>query len=326
MSLNPFSQAPWVISVARRTVARVRGRLLVEWPHLRQLARPSQIGAGGHTVFKGDRIGDLPPRRDGARAEHLVDLLHGRHRDPRRARRRTTRTRRPRARAWPRRTSPAPPRCCSRPTRADAGPGPHGAPGDGDPGHRCERQRPRRSGRSATATSNLDAAVDVVRGNSWGARARQGVGKADDRVLAADGFKVLRSDFWTYDAPRGRRSPATDARQYSVDVDLQRHAPQGDALASVGRGPRRQRHELHGHGPRRERARCWARRPSRLTAGAGTASLFIDLRSFQNPRVTYGAFTFEVSRQLRRFGSRHARQRVAARPDGDAPGRPAREG
>jgi serine protease AprX len=29
--------------------------------------------------------------------------------------------------------------------------------------------------------------------------------------------------------------------------------------------------------------------------GAGTASLFVDLRSFRVPPVTYGAFTFEVS-------------------------------
>ncbi len=31
-----------------------------------------------------------------------------------------------------------------------------------------------------------------------------------------------------------------------------------------------------------------------LTEGAGTASAFIDLRSFDNPRVAYGTFTFEV--------------------------------
>ncbi|MGH8284277.1 MAG: hypothetical protein ACRETT_00745, partial [Steroidobacteraceae bacterium] len=33
-------------------------------------------------------------------------------------------------------------------------------------------------------------------------------------------------------------------------------------------------------------------------AGAGTASVFIDLRSFQLPPVTFGAFTFEVSGEL----------------------------
>jgi serine protease AprX len=32
--------------------------------------------------------------------------------------------------------------------------------------------------------------------------------------------------------------------------------------------------------------------------GAGTASLFVDLRSFRVPPVTYGAFTFDVSGQL----------------------------
>ncbi len=31
-----------------------------------------------------------------------------------------------------------------------------------------------------------------------------------------------------------------------------------------------------------------------FTAGAGTASAFIDLRSFHNPPVAFGAFTFDV--------------------------------
>ena len=34
-----------------------------------------------------------------------------------------------------------------------------------------------------------------------------------------------------------------------------------------------------------------------LTEGAGTATAFIDLRSFHNPPVAYGAFTCEVSGQ-----------------------------
>jgi serine protease AprX len=32
-----------------------------------------------------------------------------------------------------------------------------------------------------------------------------------------------------------------------------------------------------------------------LTEGAGTATVFVDLRTFQNPKVAYGAFTFDVS-------------------------------
>jgi serine protease AprX len=32
--------------------------------------------------------------------------------------------------------------------------------------------------------------------------------------------------------------------------------------------------------------------------GAGTASLFVDLRAFRVPPVVYGAFTFEVSGEL----------------------------
>jgi hypothetical protein len=32
--------------------------------------------------------------------------------------------------------------------------------------------------------------------------------------------------------------------------------------------------------------------------GAGTASVLIDLRTFQNPRVAWGAFTFDVRGEL----------------------------
>ena len=43
---------------------------------------------------------------------------------------------------------------------------------------------------------------------------------ADARVLAEDGFKAVRSDFWTYDAPRLAVLGATDQRSFSTAVGL----------------------------------------------------------------------------------------------------------
>jgi serine protease AprX len=59
-SLNPFSQSPWVISVAAGTLDRRRGDFssngLVD-----DNSKPVGIGADGHTSFTGDRIGLVHP-------------------------------------------------------------------------------------------------------------------------------------------------------------------------------------------------------------------------------------------------------------------------
>ena len=39
-------------------------------------------------------------------------------------------------------------------------------------------------------------------------------------MLAADGFKAIRSDFWTYDAPRVAVAGVTDSRSFSAPVGL----------------------------------------------------------------------------------------------------------
>ena len=69
MSLNPFSQAPWVISVAASNVADATTNR-ADFSSNGLIFDNSQavtIGAGGHTVFTGDRIGIYHPDVDRTR-------------------------------------------------------------------------------------------------------------------------------------------------------------------------------------------------------------------------------------------------------------------
>ena len=58
--LNPFSEAPWVTSVAAEDVQHVRGEFSSNG-FVVDNSLPSTIGAGGHTTFTGDRIGVYHP-------------------------------------------------------------------------------------------------------------------------------------------------------------------------------------------------------------------------------------------------------------------------
>jgi serine protease AprX len=63
----------------------------------------------------------------------------------------------------------------------------------------------------------LDAAVALVRGKGWRADLDDAAARADRRVKRADGFDVVRSDFWTYDAPRATAG-GSDSRTVKVRV------------------------------------------------------------------------------------------------------------
>src|SRR5205814_3011621 len=60
MNLNPFSEAPWVISVAAGTLDHVRSDFSSNGL-IFDNSQAVTIGAGGHTVFTGDRIGVYHP-------------------------------------------------------------------------------------------------------------------------------------------------------------------------------------------------------------------------------------------------------------------------
>ncbi|MCU1487501.1 MAG: peptidase and in, kexin, sedolisin [Actinomycetia bacterium] len=59
-SLNPFSQSPWVISVAAGTIKHERGDFSSNGFQYDN-SQPVGIGAGGHTTFTGNRIGVVHP-------------------------------------------------------------------------------------------------------------------------------------------------------------------------------------------------------------------------------------------------------------------------
>jgi serine protease AprX len=59
-TLNPWSQAPWVISVAAETVDHERGSFSSNGLVLDN-SLPTTIGAGGRTTFTGDRVGVVHP-------------------------------------------------------------------------------------------------------------------------------------------------------------------------------------------------------------------------------------------------------------------------
>jgi serine protease AprX len=59
-TLNPWSQAPWVISVAAETVAHERGSFSSNGLVLDN-SLPTAIGPGGRTTFTGERVGVVHP-------------------------------------------------------------------------------------------------------------------------------------------------------------------------------------------------------------------------------------------------------------------------
>jgi serine protease AprX len=67
---------------------------------------------------------------------------------------------------------------------------------------------------------DLAAAIDLVTGRNWSKSLAKAQKAADARVLAEDGFRAIRSDFWTYDAPRLAVAGATDQRTFGSTVAL----------------------------------------------------------------------------------------------------------
>jgi len=206
-SVSPFNQAPWVISVAAGTLKRERGSFSsngLRFDNTQAVA----IGAGGHTVALGDRIGLVGP-----------DI-----------------------------TAPgvAISSSCSS-TGTVIGPCPtHGnksangtsmaSPHIAGAAAVLLQARPGitpaqvQQALLATASPvtgnanyfqvgfghvNLDKAVDLVRAAGWQNKLATAWRKAGNRVLTADGFDVLRSDTWQYDAP-----PVTVAGSDSATYQL----------------------------------------------------------------------------------------------------------
>jgi serine protease AprX len=211
-SLNPFSQSPWVISVAAGTLDRHRGDFSSNGLTYDN-SQPTAIGGGGHTTYTGDRQGLVHPdiTAPGVDISSTCDTLG------------TV-------------IGPCPPgENASASGTSMASPHIAGAAAVLKQAQPALTPDQVRLALQATATpvkgvdtdslpfwqvgygyANLDQAVALVTGNGWAKRLAKASTAADSRVLATDGMQVARSDFWTYDAPRA--TAGTDTHTYTVPV------------------------------------------------------------------------------------------------------------
>jgi serine protease AprX len=220
MSLNPFSQAPWVTSVAASDV-RDATYNRAEFSSNGLVFDNSQavtIGAGGHTEFLGDRLGVYHPDV-AAPGESISSTCSSAA------------------------TVVGP--CVPYDNAVASGTSmasPHiaGAAAvllEANPNLTNDQLRMAlqatadpvaRFGDGPTAPFwqvgyghvDLSAAIGAVTGKNWSKNLPKAQAAADGRVLAADGFRALKSDFWTYDAPRVAVGGLTDSRDFQAAVGL----------------------------------------------------------------------------------------------------------
>jgi serine protease AprX len=288
MSLNPFSEAPWVVSVAAGTLDHHRGDFSSNGL-VYDNSQPTQIGGGGHTTWTGDRIGTYHPdvTAPGVAISSTCDTAG------------TV-------------IGPCPPPNYDNATADGTSmASPHVAGAAAVLLQANPNLTPAQilSALEATATPvlagdgtalpfweigygyvDLRAAVTLVRGRNWSKDLARAQAKADTRVLA-DGFAVPKSDMWQYDAPRAT-FVGTDAHTFTIVVPLGtgflKVSLSHPSLAVVG---------INGTSytvtVRDVAGKVLGTTSESLTEGAGTATAFIDLGAV-GP-VAYGTFSFDVS-------------------------------
>ena len=289
MSLNPFSEAPWVISVAAGTLDHHRGDFSSNGL-IYDNSQPGQIGGGGHTVWTGDRIGVYHPdvTAPGVAISSTCDTAG------------TV-------------IGPCPPPNYDNAT-ADgtsmASPHVAGAaalllqanpnltPAQGFSALQASATPVKAANGSALpfweagyGYVDLNAAVNLVRSKTWAKDLPKAQSRADARVLGADGYAVSRSDMWQYAAPPATFA-GTDAHTYTAPVALGTRflkvTLSHPSLAVVG---------INGTSytvtVKDAAGRVLGTTTESLTEGAGTASAFIDLSKAGS--VAYGTFSFDVS-------------------------------
>jgi serine protease AprX len=293
MSLNPFSQYPWVTSVANETVTWKRAESSSNGLVFDN-SQAVTIGAGGHTVFTGDRIGLYHPDV-AAPGENISSTCD------------TAGTV----------VGPCPPgENASASGTSMASPHVAGAaalllqanPTLTPDQVRMALQATAKPVESFTSTAaapfwqvgygrvDLQAAVAAVTGKSWSKNLPKAQATADARVLAADGYRAVKSDFWTYDAPRVAVLGVTDQRSFSTNVGLGvthlKVALSHPSLAAAQANGMEYTVTV-----KDASGRVLGTTVETYILGAGTAYLFLDLRTFSPPAVP-GTLTFDVSGEL----------------------------
>ncbi len=288
MSLNPFSEAPWVTSVAAENVNHVRGDFSSNGLKYDN-SLPSTIGAGGHTVFTGDRPGIYHPdiTTPGVAISSTCDTAGS-----------------------PVVIGPCPPPNYGNATASGTSmASPHAAGAaavllQANPSLTTTQVRNALQATAKPVTDaagaelgfwqvgyghvDLTAAADLVRGSGASKRITQAQNAADQRVLGSTPFRVTRSDFWMWDAPRVAVA-GSDSRTFTAEVTSKithlKVTLSHPSLAVVG-----------------SNAMIWTvtvidgtgqvlGKTTESSSGAGTASLLVDLGA---AAAHPGTYTFQV--------------------------------
>jgi serine protease AprX len=289
MSLNPFSQAPWVTSVAAETLSHVRADFSSNGLKYDN-SQASTIGAGGHTVFTGDRIGIYHPdiTTPGASISSTCDTAGTA-------------------------VGPCPPYGNTTASGTSMA-SPHAAGAaavllQANGSLTTSQLRNALQGTAKPVTDaagaqlgfwqvgygrvDLAAAVGIVGGGGYSTRIASAQTTADKRALSSTPFKVNRSDFWTYDAPRVAIG-GSDSRTFTTYVPANRThlkvtlSHPSDAVLGRNDAMNYVVTVLDGAGQ-------VLGKTTESASGAGTASLLIDLRA---ANASPGDYTFQVSGQL----------------------------
>jgi serine protease AprX len=285
-SLNPFSQSPWVLSVAAGTLDRHRGDFSSNGL-VHDNSRATGIGAGGHTVYTGDRVGLVHPdvTAPGVDISSTCDTL-GTVIGPCP----------PGENAEASGTSMASPHVAGAAAVLKQAQ-PALTPTQVRKALQASATKVMADGSTATAPFwqvgygyvNLDKAVSLVRGDGWRTRLADASAAADARVLTADNQQVTRGDFWSYDAPRVAAG-GSDTRSYTAPVAAATqklyvslaHPSLGTAGANL---------TSYTVTVKNPKGRVVGTTTESATAGSGTATALVDLRKLASPAGTY---TFTV--------------------------------
>ena len=317
-SLNPFSQSPWVISVAAGTIDRHRGDFSSNGL-VYDNSQATAIGAGGHTTYTGDRIGLVHPdiTAPGVDISSTCDSL-GTVIGPCA----------PGDNATASGTSMASPHIAGAAAVLKQAQ-PKLTPTQVRQALQASASKVMVDGGTATAPfwqvgygyANLDKAVALVRGDGWQTRLANASSAADSRVRAADGQQGAQQRLLDL-----RRT--ADRRRRLGHAHLQDERLQRDAEAVRQRRPPVARHrgrepaQLHRHRQGREgqgRGNHDRVRHRRLRHRHGA-----DRPDQEEGRARY--VHRHGRRRLRGLGPGHLGQRLGPGPHGCRPRRPAHQG